>query len=273
MNPFKIIRTYGIKSIIQNIFSLMISDVHVVSFEKCGRTWLRVMIAKLIAKKLKKKRLNLDTQFMTLGKAFPNIVFSHAGGNQLNNKINFKKLFKNKKIIFLVRDPRDLIVSLYHEYTKRRKIYAGSIADFIHDKKYGIHAPIKFMNYWAKEMEKRPQDFLLIRFEDLKDNTQKELQRIVDFLGVKINQDIIQKAVDFGSMENMRRLEQSNVLKDARLAPVDKKDPNSYKVRKGKKGGFKEELSSKDIAFVEDYIRDHLTLNLEYSKKSDTSAD
>lgn len=249
---------YKITSLL-SAFSIFISDVHVVSFEKSGRTWLRVMLVKLISDKLGVKQ-KLDPQFMTLGKKFPNIVFSHAGGNQKSNKLNFAKLLRRKKIIFLVRDPRDVVVSLYHEYTKRRKIYSGGISEFIRDRNYGLEKVIHFMNYWSAEIYGRENYFLLVRFEDMKKDTIKEMKRIVDFLGVDVRDEVISAAVEYGSLENMKKLEQENAFKDKRMK-AGGKDPNSFKVRKGKVGGFKEELSKKDIKYVNNLME---KLSLDY---------
>ena len=245
------VRKYGMKSMMLHAFSLTISDCHVVSFEKAGRTWLRVMLAKLISMKCR-RRMRLDTQYMSLGKKFPNILFSHAGANVKDNRINFSKVLRKKKIIFLVRDPRDLIVSLYHEYTKRQLSYSGTISDFIRS---GVMHKVRgFMRYWTMEMRKRPHDFLLIRYEDMKNDTEKEMRKIMKFLRVKISSEMIERAVAYGSIENMKKLEEKNTFKDDRMK-AKSKDKNSVKVRKGKVGSYKEELSKKDIQYINKVMR------------------
>jgi hypothetical protein len=49
----------------------------------------------------------------------------------------------------------------------------------------------------------------------------------------------------------MQKLESNGSFQTAILAPSDPTDKNSYKVRKGKIGGYKDELSNLDIEYVE----------------------
>lgn len=263
-----LIKSSGLRKCIFNMFSVLVSDVYVVSYMRCGQTWLRMMLIKVLCLKYGFKTDSLETQFMTIFRSAPNVFFTHSGSTikcfhdkQISKFIN---LYKGKKIILLVRDPKDTIVSSYHDFTKRRcKIleedpYQGSVSDFIRDKGLGIEKPIRFMNIWAEEMEKRKDDFLLIRYEDLKKNTAKELRKVFDFLKVDVSDEIISKAVKFGSFDNMRKMELERVYQDNRMLPVDIKDVNSYRARKGKVGSYKEELCKKDIEYIENYVSNRL---------------
>ena len=114
------------------------------------------------------------------------------------------------------------------------------------------------MNMWEKEMSRRPNDFLLIRYEDMKKDTYKELKKVTSFLGMETDDYIIKEAVKFGSIDNMRNIEKSDIFKDNRLRAKNPKDKESYKVRKGKVGGYKDYLTKEDI----EYIKKRISLNL-----------
>ena len=116
------------------------------------------------------------------------------------------------------------------------------------------------MNMWHKEMRKRDKDFLLLKYEDLRKDTYKELKKAVSFLNIPAEDEIIKKAVEFGSMENMRKMEMNNTFNDHRLKLKDIKDKESYKVRKGKVGGYVDYLKSEDIDYINNKIRQDLTL-------------
>ena len=192
---------------------------------------------------------------MTLFSRAPNILITHAGSTKFPNRINFVRLLRHKKIIFLVRDPRDIVVSLYHSARTREKIYEGSVSDFIRDEQFGFHHIIVFMNRWSAEMKRRPKDFLLIKYEDLKKDTHVQLRRIVDFFHIPASDDILKNAVDYGSFEHMRKLEMAGAVKDYRMKPGDVQDPNSFRTRKGKVGSYKEELSASDIAYINSHLQ------------------
>ena len=243
-------KNYPFKSIAGNFFSWLISDAYIVSFRKSGRTWLRIMIAKAISLQYDIPKIQLDTQYMSLFTSAPNIVFSHGGSNKPNNGINFRRWLKGKKLILLVRDPRDDIVSLYHDYTVRHPKISMSISGFVRHEQLGINYTLNYMNEWATELEKRKNPALLIRYEDLKQDAQRELIRALDFLQIPHTTEIIKKAVEFGSFENMRKMELSNQFKDSRLQTSNKSDANAFKTRKGRAGSYKEELCPEDILFV-----------------------
>jgi len=236
----------------------MISDAHVVSYRKSGRTWLRLLIAKVLSESYGFKKIKLDTQYMTLFSKAPNVVFSHAGCTINDNKVNFKKLLRKKKIVFLSRDPRDDVVSLYNDYTKRDNVCEMDPSSFIRDEKYGVGMIVRYLNSWKAEMDKRQGDFLLVRYEDMKKDAGHELRRVLDFLKIKYTPEVIEKAVEYGSFSNMRKMEATDTFDDKRMQARDKDDISSYKTRKGKVGSHKEELSAEDILYLDEQVKAHL---------------
>ena len=95
---------------------------------------------------------------------------------------------------------------------------------------------------------------MLFKFEDMKKNppksAKKELRRVFDFIGLDMPENILDQAVEYSSFVNMRKMEMSGEINDYRMLPGDINDPNSYRTRKGKVGNHKEELSKKDIDYV-----------------------
>ncbi len=91
-------------------------DIFIVSYPKCGRTWLRILL---------QKYLNLcgfeneEFRGRSLLKLPDNRVlkFEHDKGNWVPVPCSMKKLsfnttkYSGKKVIFLVRDPGDVLVS------------------------------------------------------------------------------------------------------------------------------------------------------------------
>ncbi len=258
------IRNHKLGSIARNAFSYLVSDAHVVSYRKSGRTWLRMMLGRVISLKYNIPHDKLETQFMTLFKSAPNVVFSHAGCTKSDNKIDFRRLLKRKKIVFLVRDPKDDIVSLYNDYVHRAQSYTKSISEFVRDEKQGIMPLIRYMNGWVEEMERRSDDFLLVKYEDMKEDPARELKRVVRFLEIDVSDEVIADAVEYSSFQNMRKMEVQNTFKDARMRTKDTGNVNAFKTRKGKVGSYKEELSQEDITFLEQEIGAQLHPTLGY---------
>ena len=247
------------------------ADYSVVSYQKSGHTWLRVMLAKVISLKYGIKNLDLDIIWMAKKPVVPKIAIFHpqvgiglylfdwkkikfTGIYSKSEKIKIRNSLKNKKIILLVRDPRDVVVSLYFELTRRHSLYTGNISQFIKED-YTLKKIIRCMNLWQRERQRRSQDFLLLRYEDMKKNCAHELKRVTDFVGIPTHTKIIKEAVHFGTIENMRKIEDQDLFGDNRLRAKNSRDKESYKVRKGQVGGYTDYLSKEDIYYLNEKIK------------------
>ena len=171
-----------------------------------------------------------------------------------------KGKFHDKKVIFLVRDPRDVIVSSYFEmnkrgnlfgdnpYENRKAAFEGSLVEFINRREGGFDTIIQYYNIWAQNRAV-PEGFLLVRYEDLKQNPVRELRRVVNFLGfTEVNDAVLSEAVEFASFDNMRKMESVGTFQSGVLNPADRGDQESYKTRKGKVGGYQDYLPREESA-------------------------
>ena len=88
---------YGAKSLFINITSIIISNIAVVSFQKSGRTWLRVMFGRILAEKYGLSKTKLDMERVTFGRKLPNVLFSHGGCTKNHNRLDFRRIFRRKR--------------------------------------------------------------------------------------------------------------------------------------------------------------------------------
>ena len=243
-----------------------------VSYPKTGRTWLRVMIGRALILQfgLPEKKL-LDCFWLTKKAGLAPLIFSHGGPFHLYDFRPFYKLqfshqrFKGKKIIFLIRDIRDTLVSLYFQESKRAKTFKGSISDFIRDDVFGAKKIIKFYNIWF-EHQPRPEHFLLLRYEDLRRAPAQNLARLLnDLQGPDLGSRgtcpdsrgrEIEQAVEFASFENMKKMERAGGFKSSILRPAKKTDKESFKVRRGKVHGFRDYLSPADVDYIDKAVKE-----------------
>ena len=164
--------------------------------------------------------------------------------------------YRRAKVIFLVRDPRDVIVSHFHQITKRtRKPFNFlSISDFVRHKTLGFNRIIQFYNLWYYQKE-IASDFFLVKYEDLINNGENELKKIFNFLEINIEDKIIKEVYKKSSANKMRDKELVNNLSGFNDFG---KEVNYLKVRKAKIGSYLDELSKSDIEYC-----NHLLKNLE----------
>lgn len=242
------------------------TDAYVISFPKCGRTWLRMLLGQAIQSHF--GRTDQDPteiyKITRLIDEMSTIRFTHDDDPQWKRPAEIRRTkarYRNKKIVFLVRDPRDAVVSNYYQKRFRdfgNKAFDGSLSEFVRTDVGGLHSLITFYNVWAQR-KNIPEDFLLVRYEKLHEDTQGELARLLEFVGLE-EQDpkLIDHAVEASSFDNMRKMETSKSLSKNRMRPRDESDPRSYKMRKGKVGSYREQLSEEDIAYIDEVIRNTL---------------
>lgn len=121
------------------------ADVFIVSFPKSGRTWLRVMVGKVLSEKFSRP-FTVELEKLA-DENVPYIRMIHDGSNAVAQPLETdKRKYKNKGVVFLARDPRDTVVSYYFHLAKRDRRFSGDIADFIRDERFGIERIIDFMN-------------------------------------------------------------------------------------------------------------------------------
>lgn len=235
------------------------TDVYMVSFPKCGRTWLRVMVGRAMQLHygLEEGRGIVELHRLAEQKAgVPCIYASHddfwfqARPEDLDDD---KMRYRGSRVVLLVRDPRDVIVSFYHHRSARD--FSGSIDDFIDQREGGFRSLLAFYDNWAANLE-TPAECLVVRYEDLHASTGDELRRVLDFIGIAVSDDVLDEAVGYGSFDNMRRLEERNALGTEKLKPRKPGDYRTYKTRRGTVGGHRDELTAGQIGRLDELMRD-----------------
>lgn len=235
------------------------ASVLLISYPKCGRTWLTMLLARAIAAHAGIDEVDYLANDLPRGKGegAATIRISHDDNphwKTVRGLARSKRRYRGKKIILLVRDPRDVVVSMYFERSRRERAYSGSLHEFLHEPKGSLDTILAYYDIWARERT-RPRGFCLVRYEDLKRDAAGEARRILRFAGYELADAHIEEAVRFASFENMRAMEAGDVLKSGRLRARDPNDEESFKTRKAKVGGFVDYLSPEEIEWMDGRIR------------------
>ena len=265
----------------------IISRRQIIGYPKSGNTWIRMLIYNYFLDKFK---FNFQDSFFDEAriniKNESNIIFSHGTKDRRIQKMTDANIdpfiSKNNKTIFLVRDPRDVLVSLfYHEvYRYGSKKYSEDIwkkmfllkdksddptfSGFIRSDIRGINYIVDFMNYWFANKEKY-SDFKIITYEDLH-NTRETMREILNFFSIDINEESIDKAIYNSSFDKMRSKEIHLGGSEIDMSiPKNLNDIRTYKVRKGIIGSYKKELFNiDDLNYVNDIIKQKLNKIFKY---------
>jgi hypothetical protein len=257
------------------------ADFVIVSPPKCGRTWLRVTLSGFFQARFgipQGETLGFDN-FHRLNPEVPRIRFTDDRyvSDYTRNR-DSKKDYYDRRVILLIRDPRDVAVSNYHQWKNTVNPYkkrlhklspdAGKIGVFEYamDQDYGIPRTVRFLNAWGKELEKT-RAHLLVRYEDMRTDPRAVLKDIVLFMGISAAEAQIEHAVEYASFDNMRKLEASNdpSAGSRRLMPKDLGNTESFKVRRGKVGGYRDYFSDDQLSVIDAYIAENLHASYGYA--------
>jgi len=244
------------------------ADIVVVSFGKSGRTWLRVMISHLfrVMYGLPENAILGFDNFHNLNPAVPKIFFTHDNYiKDFTGDFETKKPFYDKRVILLARDPRDVAVSQFFQWkfrVKPSKVAINnypprgtdiSLFDFVTGDNGGsMQAVTDYLNLWAKEAGNL-ENFHLLRYEDLRSDPHTQLRKLLEFMQVDASEEQVNAAVEYSSYENMKKMEskQQFRLSGGRMMPRDKDNPDSYKVRRAKVGGYRDYFTDEEVAAID----------------------
>jgi len=230
----------------------------VVSVPKSGRTWVRVLVHHYLSE-IEKIPFVLDgTELQSRG--LPNLIFTHDLWEHLTTR-SFKDrlrgkylipegLCRRKPILLLARDPRDVIVSLYFQLTKRTIQFQGTLSEMVRDETYGIHLIVEVMNAWLA-LWARQNNFKLLRYEDCRSHPSETFGSMIRFMGFAMDHGALERSIEFASFENMKQMETQGRFQSGVLRVKDSADVEAFKVRRGIVGGYGEYLNSADLTYVE----------------------
>lgn len=248
-----------------------IPDAFIVSYPKCGRTWLRVLFQNYF-EDIGINLLPSKDRFLfeiSDGRA---IKFDHDQGNWVPAPLRIDQLsfdeakYKNKLVVYLTRDPRDVVVSSWYHLKYRERIYKGDLSTFIRDDLVGIKKVVAFMNMWMTHLC-IPEKFLLVTYEEMHANTVSVFSRILDFLGFEASLNQLQRVVNQSSFKKMKRMEVNGDFNEPWIKPGFTAVEESMKIRKGKIGSYNEELSDQDIEYLNVFIKKNLSSHLPYVRQ------
>jgi hypothetical protein len=232
-------------------------DVFLVSYPRSGNTWTRFLIGNLIYD-------DEPVTFANIESRLPEIYFNP---DRFLRRLPRPRILKShecfqphyRRIIYIVRDPRDVAVSFYHHNIKVGNIAENyAIADFIphfiageFDAKWGSWSD--HVLSWTLLRQSSPA-FILLRYETMKEQPEAELARVAAFLqdcsfrSVSSSDEKLRRAVELSSPERMRELEKQQAGQWALTRETRNDKPF---VRSATAGGWKKQLPEQSIAAIE----------------------
>ncbi|MFA1820906.1 sulfotransferase domain-containing protein [Virgibacillus oceani] len=220
-----------------NKYIVQEDDICLVAYPKSGNNFLLFLVSMLLYQKKMDWATKGEMIQNVASKPIENLPTPHLVWSHDSYDSSYPK------VIYLVRDPRDVVISYYHHFKK----YYGSSRNFDDFFEAFMQGNIGYRMWdtnvasWLDKQEEVKHGFLLIKYEELLENTFKEAQRIVAFLDLDRTAKEINEAVNWASFDNMSALEkkQQHHLK----GNTPKSNDNIPFVREGKANKWKSFLS------------------------------
>jgi len=226
-------------------------DIYLVSYPKSGNTWTRFLLANLVYPERNPDFSNINALLPDIEEMSKRDLERAQRPRILKSHQYFDPRYP--KVIYVVRDPRDVVLSEYHFDIKRR-----AIADDFPRQEFVsrfVRGEVNHANgTWAENVatwfytRRGDSRFLLVRYEDLQTQALEEMGKIARFIGVSADPERLAFAVKQSAADRMRELEkkQGQLWSSTRETRQDKPF-----VRSAKAGGWKAELPESSIAEIE----------------------
>ena len=224
-----------------------------ISYPKSGRTWLRFLLnqAFCIHHNLKprnvfeieKQRSDYPFEWTHLTAAMV-MKLPYWSMGQFD-----PKQLAGLRAFLLVREPCATLASAYFQATNRIRVFNGTPSEFVRSHRYGAMKLATFFNLW-NEIQPAFGSTLVAQYEDALARPQSVIESLLSFLDLPMTESTVQAAIDAASFENMKRLSVTPEYAGTVIAPTDPNNPDSAKVRAGKKTGYRDLFSDDDIAYI-----------------------
>ncbi|XP_004930400.2 sulfotransferase 1C4 isoform X1 [Bombyx mori] len=169
-------------------------------------------------------------------------------------------LLETAKMVYVARDPRDVVVSFYHlNRLIRTQGYIGDFKTYWHYFINDLHHWTPYFEHLKEAWEKRHHPNLLFLFyEELSKDLQKTVRRVSQFFNKDYTMDEIIKLCEHLSIMNFKNNKSVNFNVMAELG-VTITGEQSF-IRKGKAGGwrdyFDEEMTKEAESWMQNNLRD-----------------
>lgn len=269
------------------------SIVWLASYPKSGNTWTRVFLAnylfntnkplsinevhrlgmgdsvvksyeKILGKKLQRGDFGYSMPYRA--KLMRGIVANNADVNfvkthNFNNFVFGVKLIPEqftKSAVYIMRNPLDMVISYAKHYNLSVEDAANAIGTPGNASPGSDDVTEQFYGTWSEHVKSwtRKQDYpvCVLRYEDILEDPHKEFSKVLDLIGVPIDQDRLNRAIQFSSFDELSKQE-------TEAGFIERPEHSPKFFGKGQSGHWRDELSPDVVKRIRS---DHKTIMKKY---------
>lgn len=235
------------------VIGIRSEDIIITSFPKSGNTWVRFFLCNIISLREWGGETvtfpKLDATMPELGVS--NLLMSWPH-DTIPRVVKTHKprwpIFRGNRVILLVRDPRDVMVSYYHfETGKRNGQFSGSFSEFIRHPKFGVEAWCRHYASW------RTQATVVLTYAELKKDDVETFDRMLETIGVSLSRTLIRQAAERSRFEKIQEVEEKEGVREN----SDHFEEGEQFTRKGETGQWDEYFNTTDLYYTRSLIEEY----------------
>jgi hypothetical protein len=212
------------------------NDVFVAGFPKSGHTWCQYLLAGLVG------GLDVAHSSDALVQELVPDVQARLAYRRYTEPVFFKSHLlprrDYRRVVYLLRDGRDAMVSYWHYHNARVAPidFSTLVRSASHlEVRWHEHVEAWLANPFGAEM-------IVVRYEDLRREPAKELERIANFARIETTAEQLSRAIAAASFEKQQQREVKRGWEDTKW-PKEK-----LFVRRGAVGSFRDEMPVEALA-------------------------
>jgi sulfotransferase family protein len=230
------------------------------SYPKSGRTWIRFMVDSYLCRLFDLDCPNVFDAEKQLKQVHP-IEWTHLTGAMIARlpywamgPWNLDDAAKQIPWLVLTRNFQATLASAYFQARDRVKVFQGTPSQFVRDPRYGV---IKLVSFYNQFEELRPslKTCHVFSYERFLREPKPQLRRLIEALGLRVDEPLIDRVVEESDFENMKRLSIAPEYAGSVIAPTDPTRPETFKIRSAGRDK-KEVFNADDIAYIDRVIDD-----------------
>jgi len=234
------------------------NDAFIASYPRSGNTWLRFVLFDVLVTGQSSGFNEVNHIIAEVGLHERAAELLPGGGRLIKTHEPYCKEYR--KAIYMVRDVRDVVLSEF-AYQKALGWIPDDFDLFVQQFLRGEVNPFspwhQHITGWMESGLASSPNFLLIKFEEMRRDTEKAVNVVLDFLGVTVDPQAVRDAIANNSVKKMQEKEQRDPQL-SKSAPKPTGSEESRFIRSGSIGGWRNRLTPAQIELIEKHTADVL---------------
>lgn len=229
------------------LLSTRSDDAFIAAFPRSGSTWLRTIIVNILDPDANSNPDVFNALIPAVSIRNASIINQLSSPRLIMTHSNWRPSIN--KAVYLVRDGRDAFISSYHYHVTRNGLSTSMDAYFelYKQQAFGQTWESHVFSWLESGAQELGDSLMVIRFEELKNDTQDCIKRVCGFLNIEADDVSIEQSIALASLDNAKKIEKQ---RQGKL-----KDNNASFYREGRSEQWKNTQYNKVVAKFEKEAR------------------